>query len=130
MILLEDSVAAAIHNSYKNNRDNCDYACGQKFANDMFRDPKMNVCRANCDVVWSTKYVMSLRDALSKGQATDPKQKENLRNRVDAGNKQLFNARRRLFKTKLTLKKVLFGRRASQTMKPIKNGPAFEKGMM
>ena len=129
MILFEDSVAAAVHNRYKNQRDACDFQCSQKFANDMFREPKLNVCRANCDVIWSTRYVMELRDALAK-QTSDPKQKENLRKRIDSANKQLFNARRRLFKTKLTMKKVLFGRRKTMTMKPVQNGPAFEKGIM
>ena len=129
MILFEDSIAAAVHNRYKNQRDTCDYQCSQRFQRDMFMQPKINVCRANCDVVWSTRYVMELRDALSK-EAKDPKQKENLRRRIEAANKQLFNARRRLFKTKLTLKKVLFGRRKDMTMKPVQNGPAFEKGIM
>lgn len=128
MLLLEDSIAAAVHNRYKNQRDMCDYKCSQKFARDMFRESKMNVCRANCDVVWSNNYVRELQDALTK-QVQDPKQKMQMRNRIDSANKQLFNARRRLFKTKLTLKKNLYGRRASQSMRPVKNGPAFEKGV-
>ena len=47
-------------NKYKNGKDLCDYQCGQKFAKDMFVEPKMEVCKANCDVVWDNNFIKQI----------------------------------------------------------------------
>ena len=128
MILLEDSIASILHQKFKNQRDTCDYNCGQKFAKDAFVQPKVEACKANCDVVFTTMYIKTLQRTLAK-QTLDPKDALRIRNKIDSATRQLFNARKRLFKTKMKLKKVLYGRRASESMRPVQNGGPFEKGV-
>ncbi len=124
-ILLESAQLTAISNQIKNGKERCDYECGEKLINDQFREPKMNVCKANCDVIWNTNFIKMLQDHLSKNNQ-NPQEVMIVRKRLDSIRRQLLNSKKRLFRTKLTLKKVLYGRRADMSMRPVQNGPAYD----
>jgi hypothetical protein len=126
-LLLEDNAVTAIYNTCKNRKDKCDYLCGEKFMNDKFMQPKLNVCRANCDVVWEQEYIRNLKQYIaSNGQNMDAGFVSDLRNRLTTANKRLISAKKRLLKTKMILKKELYGRRADMSMRLTKPGPTFE----
>jgi len=126
-ILLEDAILTSISNTCKNGRDTCDYNCGQKFMNDRFLEPKLNVCKANCDLIWSVRLVKELQEYLTKTPGLNVDIVHNVRNRIETAKKRVMTSRNRLIKTKMTLKKVLYGRRADMSMRPVKTGPAFER---
>lgn len=126
-LLLEDNAVTAIYNTCKNRKDKCDYLCGQKFMNDKFLQPKLNVCRANCDVIWEQEYIKNLQQYISSNvKDMDAEFASDLRNRLTTAKKRLFTAKRRLIKTKQTLRKVLYDRRADMSMRLSKPGPTFE----
>ena len=127
-ILLEENMVTAIYNTYKNRKEKCDYNCGQKFMNDKFLQPKLNVCKANCDVIWESQYVRELQAYISGNMSNlNSEYATDLRRRLDIAKKRLYNSKARLIKTRMMLNKVLYGRRASMSMTPVKNGPAFER---
>ena len=126
-VLLEEVALTAIYNKCKNGKELCDYQCGEKFKRDMFVEPKMNVCKANCDVIWDSNFVKQLQIFLQ--QNTSQLSSDMLliaRKRLDTAKQRLENSRKRLIKTKMTLRKVLYGRRADMSMDLPKQGPAFE----
>jgi hypothetical protein len=126
-LLLEDNAVTAIYNNIKTSKDKCDYLCGQKFSNDKFLQPKLNVCRANCDVIWEKECIKQIQNYISTNSSNlNGEFLANLRNRLNMSKKRLFNAQRRLVKTKQMLRKVLYGRRADMSMSLPKSGPVFE----
>jgi len=126
-ILLEEVALTAIYNKCKNGKELCDYQCGEKFKNDMFVEPKMNVCKANCDVIWDGNFVQQLQIFLQQNSSQlTHDMLLNARRRLDTAKQRLLNSKRRLLKTKMTLKKVLYGRRQSMSMNLPQQGPAFE----
>lgn len=126
-LLLEDNAVTAIYNTCKNRKEKCDYLCGEKFINDKFMQSKLNVCRANCDVVWEQEYIKNLQQYMASNmQNIDAKFATVLRNRLSSAKKRLLTAKKRLLKTKMTLKKELYGRRADMSMRLTKPGPTFE----
>lgn len=125
--LLEQSMVTAIYNKCKNGREMCDYQCGEKFKNDRFLEPKMNVCKANCDVIWDTEFLKQLNEFV-KQPKLDSETVLNTRRRIDTAKNKLLASRRKLYKAKVTLKRVLYGRRADMSMRPVQNGPAFSMG--
>jgi Na+/phosphate symporter len=89
--------------------------------------PKMNVCRANCDVIWEQEYIKNLQQYIASNSSNlNAEIVSDLRNRLNTSKKRLFMAKKRLIKTKATLRKVLYGRRADMSMKLSKPGPTFE----
>lgn len=126
-LLLEETILASIYNKCKNGKELCDYQCGQKFAKDMFLQQKMNVCKANCDVIWDSNFVRQLQTMITQNSSQlNSENLRDIRTRLDGAKQRLLNSKRRLYKTKLTLKKVLYGRRQDMSMNLPKNGPAFE----
>jgi hypothetical protein len=126
-VLLEEVALTAIYNKCKNGKELCDYQCGEKFKRDMFVQPKMNVCKANCDVIWDRNFVTQLQLFLQ--QNTSQLSSDMLlvvRKRLDTAKQRLENSKKRLLKTKMALKKVLYGRRQDMSMNMPKQGPAFE----
>ena len=127
-ILLEDAILTSITNQCKNGRDTCDYNCGQKFMNDMFLQPKMNVCKANCDLIWTQNLIKQLQGYVAQNSgASNVDAVMHVRNRIQTAQKRLITCRNRLVKAKISLKKALYGKRASMSMRPVQNGPAFER---
>ena len=125
-LLLEETILASIYNKSKNGKDLCDYQCGQKFAKDMFVEPKMNVCRANCDVIWDNNFIKQLQVFLQQNiSQLSQEDMVKIRNRLDVAKKRLENSRKRLIKTKMMLKKVLYSRRQDMSMNLPKQGPVF-----
>ena len=126
-ILEQENMVTAIYNTYKNRKEKCDYNCGQKFMNDKFLQPKLNVCKANCDVIWESNYVRELQAFISGNMSSmNSEYTTDLRKRLDVAKKRLVNSKARLIKTKFALRKILYGRRADMSMMPVQNGPAYE----
>ncbi len=126
-LLLEETILASIYNKCKNGKDLCDYQCGQKFAKDMFVEPKMEVCKANCDVVWDNNFIKQLQVFLQQNSSQLAQEDLlKIRNRLDSAKRRLDNSKKRLIKTRMNLRKILYSRRQDMTMSLPKQGPAFE----
>lgn len=126
-VLLEEVALTAIYNKCKNGKELCDYQCGEKFKRDMFVQPKMNVCKANCDVIWDSNFVKQLQLFLQQNTAQlSSDMLLIVRKRLDTAKQRLENSKKRLLKTKMALKKVLYGRRQDMSMNMPKQGPTFE----
>ena len=124
-LLLEETLLAGAYNRCKNQKEQCDYSCGVKFVNDNFFQEKINVCKANCDVIFEAAFIRQLNQLLNSN-SLNPQLVDNIKNRLFASRKRLVLAKQRLLKNKQKLNELIYGRKADMSMRQVKNGPAFE----